>query len=293
MSKQLLAIFAFVLSFIGCSKLDPSEPIPSYIKIDAVSIDATTAQGSNNAKGIIDAWIFVDEELIGVFELPLTIPVLKSGKRTIKIFPGIKRNGMRTNGVIYPFMNHYEITTTLVEGEILTLSPVFTYRDDATLWLEDFEGPSVKFIKSNNSDVDLEITTTAGEVYEGTKSAKGIFNPDDILFEIETDEAAFNNFNLGSTIYLEMDYSTTTLLSIGVYSRKTGELVPIQNPYLRLFPTSETSIEWNKIYIDLTEIIRPQVPTEDLDLFIGVMYNKAQSEILPRAYFDNIKIIYF
>jgi hypothetical protein len=86
MSKQLLAIFAFVLSFIGCSKFDPSEPIPSYIKIDAVSIDATTAQGSNNAKGIIDAWIYVDEELIGVFELPLNVPVLKSDKRTIKIF---------------------------------------------------------------------------------------------------------------------------------------------------------------------------------------------------------------
>jgi hypothetical protein len=292
--RNHIFIYIFLsVAWFGCSKFDPAEKIPSYITIDKVDIETTAAQGSDITTAILDAWVYVNEELIGVFEIPFTIPVLKSGTSNIKILAGIKRNGMKDVGISYPFFNPYEIKANLEEGKILKLDPVFTYKTDATVWLEDFEGPGVKFTKTSRSDFDLTITSTPGEVYEGNKSAKVIFTADDNLFEVETDEAAFNNFNFGSTIYMELNYSTNYQLTLGIFTRKTNELVATQRAYINLFPSTETSTpKWKKIYIDLTEIIAPNTPAEGINVFMGIQYDKAQNATLPKAYFDNIKIVY-
>lgn len=294
MNARFTIIYLSLTLFFGCEKFDPPETIPAYIKIDSIDIETTSAQGTNDNLGIKDAWVYVNEELIGVFELPLIVPVLKEGDCNIKIYAGIKRNGFTEDGERYLFLNPYEITTNLVPTEILELKPTVTYISNANFWLEDFEGPGIKLSKTSNADVDFSLTTNADEVLEGSQSAKVEFTSGNLLFEMQSDETAFNNFNLGSTIYLEMNYKTNYQIVVGIFSRKTGELVDTQSPYLSLFPTTDVNgvDQWNKIYIDLTEIIRPVTPTEDLDFFIGIKYDASQSTVLPKAYFDNIKVIY-
>lgn len=295
LNSKLSIIYLSVIVFFGCSKFDPPETIPSYIKIDSIEIETTSSQGSSNNSGIKDAWLYVNEELIGVFELPLTVPVLKTGTCNVKVYAGIKRNGFSEDGERYLFLNPFEISANLVAGEILQINPKVSYASNANIWIEDFEGPGIKLSKTSAADVDFSLTTDASEVFEGSRSAKVEFASGNLLFEMQSDEAAFNNFNLGSSIYLEMDYKTNYQLIVGVFSRKTGELVDTQTPHLSLFPTTDDNgaMQWNKIYIDLAEAIRPQTPTEDLDIFIGIKYDQTQSTTLPKAYFDNIKMIYF
>jgi hypothetical protein len=93
--KITLLLFLFIPLLFSCNKFDGDQTIPSYIHIDKITVvdNPTLNEGSLSNK-ITDAWVYVDEELIGAFELPATFPVLKKGKHKISIHPGIKLNGI-------------------------------------------------------------------------------------------------------------------------------------------------------------------------------------------------------
>ena len=55
---------------------------------------------------ITDAWVYVDDQQIGVFELPCEVPVLLTGSREcIRIFGG----GIRQSGLAYLNRSQYLI----------------------------------------------------------------------------------------------------------------------------------------------------------------------------------------
>ena len=70
-----------------------TQEIPSYIKINEYSLYTTARQGSNS-ENISDIWLYADDQLIGTFELPATIPILLEGETTLKIFSGKKDKGI-------------------------------------------------------------------------------------------------------------------------------------------------------------------------------------------------------
>ena len=63
-------------------------------------------QGTNSEK-ITDAWIYVNGNLEGVYELPATIPLHYEGLKNLVIYPGIKRNGIAADRKKYPFYLHF------------------------------------------------------------------------------------------------------------------------------------------------------------------------------------------
>src|SRR3989337_3990814 len=116
--KYLFVVRKFVRSsyFVGiiggiglaCNK---EEPIPSYIHIDAINLSTNyTIEGSSSNK-ILNAWIYIDDQSVGAFELPCTVPVLAVGSHEIKIQAGIKENGIDATRIYYPF---YEIVKQTV-----------------------------------------------------------------------------------------------------------------------------------------------------------------------------------
>ena len=57
--KHLIYLF-LLLSFVSCEKTD-SNGIPANIKIDDITLDGYSTEN------IIDAWVFIDEQLQGVY----------------------------------------------------------------------------------------------------------------------------------------------------------------------------------------------------------------------------------
>ena len=108
-SLQFILICMAVFSF-SCSKFDKEEAVPSYISIPAIKLivpdSLKSQQGTASAK-ISDAWVYINDVLQGVYELPAKFPVLKEGSNTIKIRAGIKQNGIGSTRPIYPFFNDY------------------------------------------------------------------------------------------------------------------------------------------------------------------------------------------
>ena len=68
-SLCFLALVIAVTTFVSCEKLNPAETIPAYIKINEIKLNvpADGSQGSSQSN-FNCAWVYVDEELIGVVE---------------------------------------------------------------------------------------------------------------------------------------------------------------------------------------------------------------------------------
>ena len=75
----LLALAFLSLTVASCKKFEGSQTIPSLIHIDSISVSGDYFVYGATTHKITDAWVYVDDQLVGVYELPTTFPVLKKG----------------------------------------------------------------------------------------------------------------------------------------------------------------------------------------------------------------------
>lgn len=268
--------------FFSCNK---EEPIPSYIRIDNIYLTTNySVQGSNSSK-ILDAWIYVDDQLIGGFEMPCTVPVLAEGSHEIKIRAGIKENGIAETRIYYPFYEIITQTVTLTRGQITTLNPTTTYSQFADFtWLEDFTSASPSICDTVNSDTVIKQTTVPSEVFEGTGSGVVVLGSGTTGYI----GVSCNKYALpkdGSPVFLEMNYNCNTEFSVGIVGYTSNNTLDVQWTSLTLNPTSG----WNKVYVNLTNSIA--VGTNSTKF--GIFFSMAKDANLSTSYFylDNVKLV--
>lgn len=77
----LLSLLALVyIQFNSCELIDEPEEIPSYVQIDTIKVQTRNADEGSKSHNIKDAWLFVNNQLVGPFELPMKAPVLEEGE---------------------------------------------------------------------------------------------------------------------------------------------------------------------------------------------------------------------
>lgn len=282
-----IAIFNLIL-INGCETASNDELVPSYIQIDSIKINATYQQGTSSSK-ITDAWVYINQQLIGSFELPATIPILSSGKQKIIIRPGIKLNGISNTRNAYPFYASIEKELTLVKDSILNLGTLqTTYHPNVNFaWLESFELSGSSIDTTSKSTVDLSIVSSPGLLnpdLNGTGAALIELVSDSAIFEAATKEK-FDFPGNGSAVFLEMNYKCNHPIIVGVIYMTSGSRV--QRPLL----TVNKSEQWNKIYVNLSV---PKYDTPDANnfqIFFGIQKESgtAKASIL----LDNLKLVHF
>lgn len=272
---------AFLLS---CDKFEGDQEIPAYIHIDSIGFQAGFQQGSSSHK-ISDAWVYLDGELVGAYQLPVTLPVLETGIHTIMVKSGIKMNGIATTRVYYPFYKPYSINTRLTEDSITYINPSVGYYPTTTFaWMEDFESGGVSLESTINSDTIIEKTNEPGDVFEGLYS--GVIYLDDSATIYEA--ATINTYELpttGSPVFIELDYLINNPITIGLIGEGSGQI--IQYPVLYIYANSE----WNKVYINLTSTLAGMTSSSQFKIFIGAI--KEDGVEHPKMLIDNLKLLYF
>lgn len=296
------------LSFVSCRKFEGSQKVPSYIHIESIEVDSLTdyfVYGANTHK-ITDAWVYVDDNLIGTYELPATFPVLKKGPHKVVIRGGIKVDGRSPARDMYPFYMPCEYKNlNLVEDSIVNLSPVVRYYPIGDLvnvaWMEDFEN-SNSLLPEAVSDTSV-IRCTGSEAWLSVNSfwsGKVELPPDSLDFSIATtDEFDFYKGMNGVLCMLEMDYNCNDTFFVGIqyYRDYTLETLPL----VKVTPTDKTHDKpqrWNKIYIN----IGPQMNYNSSASYFKIYFTSNLSTIYdppyhpisePRYYyFDNLKLLY-
>ena len=153
--RILLAVASITFALSSCTKNNPD---PVWLEISewelSDSSDPLNPVGELT-HNFSDAWVYVDNELIGVFELPCKIPLIQEGAKDVKIYPAVWNNGISATKKIYPFVEVYETSIELNKNQVITLNPTTRYKDGVQFWIEDFE-TNVFQIGNGSSAVQIQ-----------------------------------------------------------------------------------------------------------------------------------------
>lgn len=290
MFKRTL-FFIPILLLLGCVKNNPD---PSWLEVTEWTLLSNS--GLSGAEGELthnfsDAWVYIDDEVIGVFEVPFKIPILKSGPCNIKVYPTIRNNGIAATKKIYPFMEMFEVNTELIQNQTITLNPVTKYNSMSQFSIEDFEDPLNLNIMVDQNTSAIKSTPTSNidlQSFNGNFYGLIQLNSLDSTWIASTQNQL--NINKGRDAYLEIDYYNTNSLTTGLIYVKPDNSTQ-NNPNIRLQTQDPSSIRWKKIYIDLKELIGYSPNGSNyLQSFIASLdEGKNEGEIR----LDNIKVVYF
>lgn len=284
----MLKYYYLLLSilFLGsCSLTDSDQPIPSYLVINKINVFTTENQGVPTHK-ISDVWVYADNELIGVFEIPSKIPIIVKGDTTkFTISPGIRNNGETSRSFIYLLMDAEQFTIPLAPGEEVEKELTFSYSQNAVFdFVESFEsiGHIFTLDLDNNSETFIEITDE--DAVAGSKSGKISLDAINNDIGVATIFSYDRSQNSGRDSYLEMDYKCDIPFFVGVIYVQEGQ--EVTQPLLVVNPKDD----WNKIYVDFTQILTSPVLetyrvyfTTNLDPL-----NQTSGEI----FLDNLKFVH-
>ena len=275
-----------ILLQTSCEKFTGDQTIPAYISIDSIALNTNYTIAGTKSHNITDAWVYVDDELIGAFQMPATFPVLKSGNHQVKILPGIKKNGISATRTVYEFFQ--PIVRDIVLGELDTTQFGMgntTYQTTTIFsWKEDFDNESfpITLDTTKNSFVPIQ-RTQSGSAYtfEGAHSGMVVLDSINDFFECET----HNEYPIpNSPVFLEMNFNTENSLTIGVVLY--AYLSIYQLPIITL---NRTNGLWKKIYIDLTTALNSYADVQTYKVYLGTFKDPDLSQ--PTILFDNFKVV--
>ncbi|MDX1685832.1 MAG: hypothetical protein R3275_11395 [Saprospiraceae bacterium] len=275
MHKNIL-LFTSILMMIGCQE---DGEIPAYLELTDFELVTEIGEGSNSHK-ITDAWVFVNGNSIGAYQLPSTVPVIGEGSTKLDIFPVIKENGVLAHSIMYPFYKKMTGDYDLIPGEVINLELTTQYEEGLEFIIEDFDGTHF-FTEDIDGNPSTKIEITSDDAFEGNSGLIVLNEGQEVLeagwemaFAPERAEQAF----------IEINYKTNIPFVVGLIGIKNGAQ---SKWYEAIINVSE---EWNKIYFNVTDIIEPSVFDVVSPVIVGVWSDDiGVDEAVIRI--DNFKLI--
>lgn len=294
----VLLSISITLLLSGCYKFDGDQTIPAYISITDIKLNTYFPEEGSNSEEIVDAWVYVDDALIGVFEfpesdtIPLIFPVLAEGKHKIEIRPGIKLNGISSTRVPYPFykpiiINDFNfvpgVTQELVSGGILTT----TYQSNTKFnWFEDFEESDISIEDFGDTIIErtLPENNPIAFLSETSRFSGEINLTSEKSSYVGTSYNSFDVPEAGTITILEMNFKTNTFFQVGLLIRDQNSV-----PEKELVILNKSD-EWKKIYINLGSNLSLYPLAIDYKMIFrgGLSEGIENGQIL----IDNIKVVY-
>ena len=284
MSKIYLLFSLLVLvAFGSCNIINPTEPIPTYIHLDSFAFTGNPALGTSS-HNIKVAYVYLNNQSIGIFDLPATIPVIMDKTGVILVTPGVYQNGLTGTPVQYPYYRSDTFTLAPNPGQIFTPKLKTSYFDFTKLATNiDFEGGAGNNPFKPLTGDTLRKTTNTTQVFEGSGSGLIDFQNGRDTSESTTSSVIVLEPNVDS--YIELDYKCTVPFTVGLYAGNVG--TSSQYAYLVGFYPSPN--KWTKAYISLRTFVSTyQTSDKNYNILL-----KAINDAGSNGYVlvDNIKIV--
>lgn len=280
--RHLIVLTALLISS-SCSILEPASPVASYIRIDSISVTTDyPTQGSSSSR-ITDGWVFYDNEYLGTFPLPATIPLIGEGSHSVSVRAGIIQNGISATRAAYPKFNTYNATLDLKAGQTQTVLPEVTYGTNVTFaQIEDFDDASLSMVTNGNGNTELKITPPGDPNAFENNSAWVTLNDTDNVFEANSSSGFALPLDVPS--YVELDYKSEEDFTVGVFITTSTQVQKTN-----LLSVRKTST-WKKIYISLSDL--GGVSTDGIIYTVYIRCEKSSALTTANLYFDNLKVVY-
>ena len=286
-------LFLLLLLLAGCDKFEGDQTIPSYITIDSIGFVTDDVLQGTDDQNIVDVWVYVDDDLIGGFELPATIPVLVEGIHKLDIRGGILLNGISDTRAPNPCWQPIIISEfNFIPDSIRKVSGTTYYYDNAEfVWMENFEDASLAINSSANSDTGIVRTQPANapEAYlDEFSHFSGVsyLDKDHPYLQLVSDNGNGEGFTFdrGDFIFLELTYKNNIPLVAGVYIKLSDNTIE-ERSYVVISPSEE----WNKIYINFTPIVNETVDGQTYMVYIEAQLPVGVNQ--GNVLLDNIKLV--
>ncbi len=283
------------IGFLGlsCDIINPEEPVPGYVVVEPFQFSANPAsQGSSSSK-ITEVWVSSGPDFLGVFALPATVPVLKTGLQPLTFQAGIKDNGIGALPEIYPFYAPFNLEVDLQPNGTTTIRPAIQYLPETKFaFIENFEGADHIFRTLRIGGPGQAMQLSTDNPFEGQACGLVTLDSTQAIAEIAT-WRVFNNLNSASPfVYLEMDYKSEAPVLVGLVGYRNGGSAAGIAVYEAGFLPKET---WNKIYFNLSKVIfdnRFDAYQVVIQAAIPVR-NGALERKTARVWLDNVKLVHF
>lgn len=271
----------------SCEIINPDEDIPAKLSVLSTSFKTEPLQGTDSVD-ISDIWIYVDNDLIGAFQIPFIAPILTSGNHDVTLRPGVILNGISATRSINPFYTNVSQTVYFAAGEKVVINPKFAYADGVKFpWNskgeEDFEEGGISIDSTSGSSTKIYKSKT--DVYQGDYSGEITLDQGHKTFRSKSS----NSFNLpksGAYVIMEMNVKNEgTPLYIGMYVLLPGNAIKDVSHLM-----INTGPNWKKIYINFTELVSYYPNAESYNVTFKADLGALDS---TNIFLDNIKIMHF
>ncbi|MBG39254.1 MAG: hypothetical protein CL857_04945 [Cryomorphaceae bacterium] len=268
-----------------------NNPDPAWLRVndwDLVANVALSGEEGELTEKITNAKVYVNDELIGIFETPFRIPLLTSGESVVRLDPVVINNGISATKKVYPFTNYYIETVNLIKNDTVVISPVTSYKSNANFWIEDFEDINISIENDPNTSLaNLVLSNESLNSFNGNYYGKVELTDSDSTWVAYTlDQLVIPK---GVDSYLEIDYYNTNDVYQGLISLSpSGQS---NNVNIRMNAQTPESVIWKKIYIELRELVTAS-PNQSTFLQ-SFQANLDVDDTEGLIYFDNIKVIWF
>ena len=285
--RLVVQVFSLFILVSSCVKNNPD---PSWLQVNEWQLNSNIALSGLEGElteSITNAQVYIDDELIGIFEVPFRIPILKTGAVNVKVYPVVINNGISATKKLYPFLERYEIDAELVQNEDLVINPVTSYKSFTNFWVEDFEDINNSIEDDATSLATLQLSNENLTSFNGNFYGKVVLNEVDTTWVANTTDQL--EISKGSECYLEIDYYVTNDLYTGLlFVSPSGNE---NNVNVRLNGQEPENVVWKKIYIELKELISASPNnTQFLQTFTAFL-DEGESEGL--ICIDNIKVLWY
>lgn len=296
MIRLVILLFSLLAIHTSCEVINPAEEVPFFVKVDKIDVctadscyDESIERGTNR-HNLPDAWVFANDNLIGAFELPATVPVLAKGNVKISVQGGIKSNGIIGDAQQYNFFEPDDTTINTTPGETYQFNPTLTYRSRLFYWHEQFEGENsgIKMQAHFSSDTTIQIVKDSSEVFEGIGSGYAVLSDETHqVFRGESSEPI--SLPRGVFTYVELHYKCNNPFSVGIVSKPAGNPEDFDFALTLRSTLNEATglLEWRKVYIDISPSI---------DQSVGgprhLMFEMFKITNQAELYLDNIKVVH-
>lgn len=291
MSKRVLlqSILFICLSGLflvagSCEKFEGDQTVPAYLRIDSIYLQTDYSTEGTAFQSITDAWVYVDDQLVGAFQMPAEFPVLAKGTHKVTIMPGIKKNGIAATRTNYPFcesiiknVDFFEDSTISMGGQKTTYQPTTQF-----FMIEDFDGVVLSLDTTKRSVASIQLSPSGWPAtFEGSHS--GLIEMDSVgsMFEC-TNKTDF--IIPAAPVYMELHFNTNIPVAVGVFLYGYTQIV--QTPVVYL---NNTNGKWKKIYIDLTNALNSETGMVNFRIFFNAI--QPQGVIHSEILLDNLKVL--
>lgn len=281
-NQYLLIACITILSLLSCEK--QKAIVPGFLIIDDIEVKTVPGQGSNSDR-VTDINVFINDQSVGIFELPAAIPIQQTGNVNIKIRCIVYKNGQSNEKLDYPFYTTFDLDTVIVPEAQMALTPKVQYQSTAVFddpWSgEDFE-TGINFNYSGQSDTVFQRVTNPIDAFEGTSGLAYLTEEMDFF---EAWSPTFSNIpRNGTAVWLEMDYKSTHIFGISVFVNGTS--VSSQQAIVFFNPR----VTYGKVYVELGTVFSTLSGAVNYTLAFGFPKQKGET---GQFYVDNVKLIRF